>query len=109
MSFWQRLRRLFNTQARSQSGEAWFYLRCNRCGEHIRVRVDLYNHLSAEYGEGDDDVTYIYRKTVVGSGEKRCFQPIEIRLVFDKERRLQEQEIHGGQFITEEAYQAGAG
>jgi hypothetical protein len=37
-------------------------------------------------------------------GEKLCYQPIELRLTFDKNHKLVSQEIHGGKFIDEGEY-----
>jgi hypothetical protein len=41
-------------------------------------------------------------------GSKRCFQPIEVELTFDANRKVIAREITGGQFITEEEYEAEA-
>lgn len=81
------------------------YVRCNRCGEKLRVRVDMHNELSPEYGSSDNPSGYTCRKVAVG--ENRCFQSIEIVLKFDAKRCLLEKEIVGGDFLTEEEYTAG--
>ncbi len=83
------------------------YIRCSRCGEKIAVRVDLRNELTAQYDEQEDrEAAYYWRKAVVGSGERRCFQPIEVELFFDANRQLADRVIHGGQFISAEEYYA---
>ncbi|MFW6136110.1 MAG: hypothetical protein ACOC7N_04740 [Chloroflexota bacterium] len=78
------------------------YVRCARCGEAIAVRVDLRHELTPQYGEGE--AAYYVRKGVIGSGENRCFQTIDVELYFDERKRLVSREIAGGQFITEEAF-----
>ncbi len=74
-----------------------FKVKCNRCGEIIEGRVDLDNDLSVEY-EGNNNV-YFARKGVVGNGTNRCFQQIEVEMKFTAERKLIEQEAHGGTFV----------
>jgi hypothetical protein len=82
------------------------YVRCDKCGEALGTRIHLRHDLSPLYGEGGQGGTYFVRKTLVGS--KRCFQPIEVELTFDANRKVIAREITGGQFITEEEYEAEA-
>jgi hypothetical protein len=82
------------------------YVRCDKCGEALGARIHLRHDLSPLYGEGGQDAAYLVRKTLVGS--KRCFQPIEVELTFDANRKVIAREITGGQFITEEEYEAEA-
>jgi hypothetical protein len=80
------------------------YVRCSRCGEKIAVRVNLSGELTPQYGEGEG--AYHVRKGVMGSGENRCFQKIEVDLYFDQEKRLLSRYITGGEFITREEFEA---
>jgi uncharacterized C2H2 Zn-finger protein len=82
----------------------WFFVKCDHCGEIIRARIDMHNHLSLQYGEGKDGNTYYCRKVVIGS--KRCYRPIEVEFTFDANRRLQNRQIKGGVFVTEDEYLA---
>ena len=82
----------------------WEYVRCDRCGEEIPVRVDLRNELTSQY-DGGEGALYV-RKGVVGSGKSRCFQMIEVELFFDSNRRLVSRYISGGQFISREEFYA---
>jgi hypothetical protein len=41
-------------------------------------------------------------------GEKLCYQPIELRLKFDKNHRLVDQTIMGGKFIEQAEFEAGS-
>jgi hypothetical protein len=81
-------------------------VRCDKCGEALRTRIHLRHDLSPLYDEGRQGATYFVRKTLVGS--KRCFQPIQVELTFDANRKVIAREITGGQFITEEEYEAEA-
>jgi len=76
------------------------YVQCNKCGEKLRVRVDVWNELTSEYdGNSDDPASYICRKVLIG--EKMCYQPIELNLKFDRNHKLIKQEINGGKYIAE--------
>jgi hypothetical protein len=94
---------LFGSDA-GQAGIHREYVRCSRCGEKIPVRIDLRHELTPQYGEGEG--TYFVRKGVIGSGEKRCFQTIEVRLTFDAQKRLASREIAAGTFITQDEFEA---
>jgi hypothetical protein len=74
-----------------------FQVKCNRCGEVIEGRIDLDNDLSLEY-EGDSTY-YIVRKGLIGSGNNRCFQQIEVEMKFNSDRQLLEQQAQGGKFV----------
>ena len=93
------LKKLFSsTPAKPEKHYYTFKVKCNRCGEIIEGRVDLDNDLSAEF-ESDTRTIYIVRKGLIGSGDKHCFQQIEVTLKFTSTRELIEQEIHGGTFV----------
>jgi hypothetical protein len=97
MGFFDRLRSALTAAPtpKAQDGRNyWFYVRCAACGEVIRGRIDLYNELS----QRDDAAGYIVRKTVIGS--QRCYRAVEATFYFDANRRLTEQEIRGGEFVS---------
>ncbi len=91
------LKKLFGGSS-AQSGQRYytFSVKCNRCGEVIEGRVDLNNDLSVEYEEGGD--VFHARKILIG--ENRCFQRIEVELKFNTDRKLLEQHVTGGQFVS---------
>jgi hypothetical protein len=99
MEFLKRLFRRWGAAGRRDESAYWVYVRCERCGEKLRTRIDLHNDLSAQYGQ---ETTYITRKRLIGS--QRCFQPVEIELIFDAGRVLIDRDINGGQFIDKEEY-----
>ena len=86
-------------------GNAMFlYVRCNRCRDVVRVRVNMANEPAQEYDEGGDKVTgYTLNKTIVDS---KCFRPIPVTIRFDARRREQGREIEGGEFVGEEELEA---
>jgi len=78
-----------------------FYVRCSRCGEVIRVRADRRWDLLQEYDEG---VTgYTLHKDVLGV---RCNQLMHLRVAFDPNYRVTEQDVEGGSLTTPQAYEA---
>jgi hypothetical protein len=78
-------------------------VRCGKCGELIRVRIDKDNELQAEYGddaaEGDHPTGYVLRKEIVGAN---CQNLIHFTLRFDANQRLCELSIEGGEFVEPE-------
>ncbi len=102
MSFLKKITELFASSGERDESIYWLHVKCNRCGEQIRTRINLHNDLSVSYGEGDADTTFYCRKVLMG--EERCFQRIEVELSFDHHRKVINRQISGGEFITEEEY-----
>ena len=97
MGFLDSLKTMFSGQESAK--EYWVYVRCKRCGELIKTRIDLQNHLSQS-----NDGGYVVNKTLVGS--QRCFERIEVSLYFNPKRELVDQHITRGEFVTAEEYRA---
>ena len=88
------LKNLFSgTPAKPEKHYYAFNVKCNRCGEIIESRVDLDNDLSLN----DEANGYIVRKGLIGGN--RCFQQIEVELIFDSSRQLIDKSITGGTFV----------
>jgi hypothetical protein len=102
MGFLKKLSSLFTPSGDQRS--LWLYVKCEKCGEILKGRVDLYNDLSIQYAESGSGTSYYCRKVFVGSN--RCYRPIEVELTFDKDRRLMNEEVKGGETVTESAYLA---
>lgn len=101
----QFLKRLFGGQGAGAANDPalHLYVRCDRCGAGVHVRVHLYNDLSVEYGSNDDIAGYTLRKEVMDS---RCFRLMHAELHFDKARRELSRAVEGGTFISAEEYAA---
>jgi hypothetical protein len=99
------LKRFFAPRRRQEPDTAlWIYVRCQRCGEAIRIRADRrYDLVSEMRDPGEVGPAYTVHKDIVGA---RCFQRIAVQLAFDPRLQLVEREIQGGQFLTEQEYQA---
>ncbi len=105
MSFLKNLGKIFSSPAGRSDRALYLYVQCNRCGEKLRTRVDTYNELTPDYdGKSDDPSSYFCRKVLIG--EKQCYQPIELRLKFDRNHKLIQQDITGGKFINQEELEA---
>ena len=101
MSFLKKLGALFSPP-RGDRRSLWLYVKCDQCGEILQGRVDLHNDLSIEYDGSGGGSSYFCRKVFIGS--QRCYLPIEVALTFDKNRRLVNQEIQGGEFVREQDF-----
>jgi hypothetical protein len=101
MGFLKKLGALFSAPARDDRS-LWLYVKCDKCGEILKGRVDLYNDLSIQYQDSGRQSSYFCRKVFVGSN--RCYQPIEVELSFDKKRQLLGEEIRGGKIASEEDF-----
>ena len=99
MGFLDSLKSLFTGGGGPDASGYWVYVRCRRCGEAIRTRINLRNDLSPNDEEG-----YTVTKTLVG--DRRCFERIEVTLTFDANRRLIGQEIQRGDFISAKEFEA---
>ena len=103
MGFFKKLSRLLAPSPKEDERAYWLYVKCSRCGEKIKSRVDLYNDLSPIYTE--TGVTYFCRKVLIG--QQHCYQKVEVEMSFDERRQLTDHQISGGSFITEEEFSAG--
>ncbi len=107
MSFFNKLRKALLSPPSNEERAIFLYVQCLKCGEKLRARVDVWNELTPEYnGKSDDAASYFCRKVLVG--EKQCYQPIELRLKFNRNHKLIEKTIMGGKFIDPDEFSAGA-
>jgi len=85
MNFLQKIAKFLTANPQSTPAY-WLYVECDRCGEKIKVRVNLHSDLSIRYGESGDEDSYFCRKMIIGV--QRCFQPIEVEMTFDRNKKL---------------------
>ena len=92
------LRRLFGgNQAEPGDKGLYLYVKCNRCGSGVRVRIDINNDLSENDGEtGEEGYTLV--KEVM---DDRCFRMMRAELEFDNRRNETSRKVEGGTFITQ--------
>jgi hypothetical protein len=75
----------------------FFYVACDNCDNHLRLRVGRSYDLEREENGG-----YSWRKTIV---DGRCFRKMEARVLFDSSYRVVEKEIEGGRFVSREEWE----
>ncbi|HRA66441.1 MAG TPA: hypothetical protein PL187_10495 [Caldilinea sp.] len=105
MGIFSRLAAIFSGKAPGGSDRYLpIYVIDHRCREPIAGQIDLLNELSVveeETGGG-----YFVRKVLHTSGEQRCFSQVEVQLWLDSKKRIVEQEVQGGRWLTAEEYAA---
>ena len=105
MNILKSLRKVLSSPPPRTERAMYLYVQCSKCGEKLRARVDIWNELTPEYdGKSDDAASYFSRKVLVS--EKLCYQPIELRLKFDKTHRLTDKTIMGGKFIEQDEFES---
>lgn len=75
----------------------WLYVKCNRCGAPVAVRVDLRNEPSRD----DESDGYILRKEIM---DDQCLTLMRAEIHFDARRKVTAQTIDQGEFITPAEY-----
>jgi hypothetical protein len=102
MGFLDGLRKALGGSTSSGGDVYWIYVRCRRCGEPLLGRVDLRNEPSL----ADDGENWIVRKGLIGSGQSRCYQVVEVTLTFDAAKQhVLAGEAAGGELISKEEYE----
>lgn len=92
------LKSLFAPSA-SEPNVLMLYVKCQRCGTPLAVRINLANDLNADYEKGG----YILYKEIMDS---HCFTLMRAEVRFDAARKIVEQKIDKGEFLTREQYTA---
>jgi hypothetical protein len=106
MGLFDGLRKLLGGGAGERGdGDAYFlYVRCGACGEAIRVRAHRRWDFHQEFSEDSDGVVgYTLHKEIMG---QRCFRIVRATVRFDARLREVERAIEGGEFISEQEWQA---
>jgi hypothetical protein len=98
MGLLDQIKSLF-TSPSNEPNVLMLYVKCKRCGTPLAVRVNLANDLNADYESGG----YILHKEMMDS---RCFTLMHAEIRFDAARRIIEQKIDQGEFLTREQYEA---
>ena len=84
-----------------------FDVRCDRCGEVIHGRIHLHNDLYEQYN--GDDLSYYCCKSLMSSGETRCFQQVIVEYTFDARRQVIDRRVEGGRFVEPDSPDEPAG
>lgn len=100
------LSRLFGRASAPADGAnvLWLYVRCARCGEKIRVRVNRTTDAQQEYDESGRPTHYLLRKEILGN---RCPALMSVEMQLDRGGRIIEQHAERCMIINEQEYAAG--
>ena len=106
MSFFSRLFGSKDGGSRAPADDGrvtWLYVRCNRCGEPLRIRINAATDAQPDYDEenGAETGYYYMRKEILGN---RCPNLMSVELRFDRGRRIAETSAVGCAVITPEEY-----
>ncbi len=77
----------------------WLYVRCDRCGTPLAVRINRENEITTDYESGER----MLRKEMM---DGKCFQLMYAELHFDAQGNVTEQHIERGRFLTRAEYEA---
>jgi hypothetical protein len=104
MNFFKNLARLFRGGSSGGNNRMLtVYLLSRRCNEPIAGQVDLLNELS-QTEEGDAHPFYA-RKVFRTSGERRCFDQVEVELWFNQGKAVVEHQVTGGRWLEPAEYE----
>lgn len=104
MSLFQRIANLFRGGGGGSDNRFLpIYVLSRRCNEPIVGQLDLLNELSLT--DDEEDATYYGRKVLHTTGERRCFDQVEVLLWFGSNKQLLRQEVIGGRWLEVEEYE----
>ena len=75
----------------------YFYIRLDRSGEIVKIRLDPRHDLAPEYKEG----TYFSNKAIIGP---KSIERADATFYFDQNRAFDHADIQGGELSDEESY-----
>ena len=75
----------------------YFYIRCDKCGAPVRLRVNKFNDFQRDYDTGELHL----RKEVMDGG---CFSLMYATIHLNSAYKVINQEVEGGEFISWEEY-----
>lgn len=85
-------------ETESDAHALWLYVRCNKCGAPVAIRVDMRNDISTDYETGG---RYL-RKEIMDS---TCFQLMYATVNFDGAGKIMDKSIERGTFLTKQEYE----
>jgi hypothetical protein len=92
------LKRLFGGGEPHDPHAIWLYVRCDYCGQKMKVRVDRRFDLTTDYEQGG----YRLDKSLM---DGTCFSRMMARVRFDLRHKIVSQELEGGTFLTREEFE----
>jgi hypothetical protein len=98
---------------RSADGGIYRYVRCDRCQDVVRVRINMASEVSEISDEPEDDGDVLRpsnpnakRMVTKGVVDSKCFRPMRLTILFDGRRNEIESSVEGGELVDEAAWEA---
>jgi hypothetical protein len=99
MGLLEKLASLFGSTSSGATDDAiHIFVECERCKSRVHVRLDRRHDISAREEGG-----YYVRKEIMDS---KCFRLMAAEITFDSAYRIQNREVQGGRFLTQEEFEA---
>ncbi len=92
------LRRLFGGGEPRDPDAIWLYVRCDYCGQKMKIRVDRRLDLRPDFEQGG---YRLYKSIMDGT----CFSRMMARVHFDSGQRIVSQELEGGTFLSRKEFE----
>ena len=92
------LRRLFGRGEPRDPDAIWLYVRCDYCGQKMKIRVDRRFDLRPDFERGG----YRLDKSIM---DGTCFSRMMARVRFDAGQRIVEHEVEGGTLLTRKEFE----
>jgi hypothetical protein len=99
MGFLDSLKKIFSSAGQPPDKGHYFYVKLDKSGEIVRLRLDPQHDLAPQYGKG----TYVSRKAIIGP---ETLARADAVFTFDENRQFVEADISGGSLTDEKAYEA---
>jgi hypothetical protein len=95
------LKRLFGGGEPRDPDAIWLYVRCDHCGQKMKIRVDRRLDLRPDFERGG---YRLYKSIMDGT----CFSQMMARVHFDSGQRIVSQELEGGTFLSRKEFERDA-
>ena len=92
------LKRLFGGGEPRDPGAMWLYIRCDYCGQKMKIRVDRRFDLRRDWETGG----YKLDKEIM---DGTCFSLMMARVRFDAGQKIISKELESGTFLTREEFE----
>jgi len=94
LNFLEKFKNLFNPNDKSRF--ITFWVKCDKCGEEIKVLINKRTDLINEYENSQDKPSYLLKKEVLGNN---CQNLIKLIVGFDKNYNVVYNNVENGKLI----------
>ncbi|RKX79521.1 MAG: hypothetical protein DRP87_02845 [Spirochaetes bacterium] len=98
MGIFDSIKKIFTSEGESKDAGKYFYIRLDRSGEIVRIRLTPEHELVPDYKQG----IFSCRKVITGP---ESFEQAEAVFFFDERKQFTNAEISGGTLSDRESYE----